>query len=296
MCDALISFFSGGFPFTKVLRYVYLRKPYMFNNMYFQRFLWDRRIIYAVLKHSGIRLPPHLVLEREPCLFIDNEKGEYTDPRDRSFRAAHEKVYRTLFDQLLKLDTPDIRVAKGPNEEDDVVKEDPEHSIVEYENGIEVERRLLKKAFVEKPINAEDHNINIYYTSALGGGHKKLFRKTGNLSSRFFAQESRVRTDASYIYEEYLQTDGFDIKVYTVGCRYAHAEARKSPSLDGKVMVDFPMKRITLRETRRARRCATRSSCPLKKKRLPERSPRSSASRSAASTFFAPRGPPMCAT
>ncbi len=109
--------------------------------------------------------------------------------------------------------------------------------MVEYENAIEVDRRRLQKAFVEKPINGEDHNINIYYPTSLGGGHKKLFRKTDNLSSKFFATESRVRTDASYIYEEYLQTDGFDIKVYTVGNRYAHAEARKSPTLDGKVMV-----------------------------------------------------------
>ncbi len=108
---------------------------------------------------------------------------------------------------------------------------------MEYENGIELRKRGIKKAFVEKPLNAEDHNIYIYYPTSLGGGHKKLFRKTNNLSSKFFQDESRIRTTGSYIYEEFLQTDGFDIKVYTVGSRYAHAEARKSPSLDGKVMV-----------------------------------------------------------
>jgi inositol hexakisphosphate/diphosphoinositol-pentakisphosphate kinase len=35
-----------------------------------------------------------------------------------------------------------------------------------------------------------------------------------------------------------LPTDGFDIKIYTVGGDYAHAEARKCPTLDGVVQRD----------------------------------------------------------
>ena len=50
----------------------------------------------------------------------------------------------------------------------------------------------------------------------------------GNRSSSYTV-ESSVRRDGSYIYEEFLATDGVDVKVYTVGPDYAHAEARKCP-------------------------------------------------------------------
>lgn len=64
----------------------------------------------------------------------------------------------------------------------------------------------------------------IYYPRAQGGGSKRLFRKVGDKSSAFYPDVSTIRTEGSYIYEEFMMTQGTDIKIYAVGRGYAHAE------------------------------------------------------------------------
>ncbi|XP_019500517.1 PREDICTED: inositol hexakisphosphate and diphosphoinositol-pentakisphosphate kinase 1 isoform X13 [Hipposideros armiger] len=128
-----------------------------------------------------------------------------------------------------------------------VLNRDParpeECSLIEGEDHVEVNGAVFPKPFVEKPVSAEDHNVYIYYPSSAGGGSQRLFRKIGSRSS-VYSPESSVRKTGSYIYEEFMPTDGTDVKVYTVGPDYAHAEARKSPALDGKVERDSEGKEI----------------------------------------------------
>ncbi|URE18199.1 acid phosphatase [Musa troglodytarum] len=107
---------------------------------------------------------------------------------------------------------------------------------VEHEDFVEILGKRFQKPFVEKPIDGDNHSIMIYYPSSAGGGMKELFRKVGNRSSEFHPEVRRVRRESSYIYEEFMPTGGTDVKVYTVGPDYAHAEARKSPVVDGVVM------------------------------------------------------------
>uniref|UniRef100_A0A8C1TN83 Inositol hexakisphosphate and diphosphoinositol-pentakisphosphate kinase n=1 Tax=Cyprinus carpio TaxID=7962 RepID=A0A8C1TN83_CYPCA len=128
-----------------------------------------------------------------------------------------------------------------------VLNRDPDRpeecNLVESEDHVEVNGEVFHKPFVEKPVSAEDHNVYIYYPTSAGGGSQRLFRKIGSRSS-VYSPESTVRKTGSYIYEEFMPTDGTDVKVYTVGPDYAHAEARKSPALDGKVERDSEGKEI----------------------------------------------------
>ncbi|KAL4823274.1 hypothetical protein H8958_021768 [Nasalis larvatus] len=118
-----------------------------------------------------------------------------------------------------------------------------ECNLIEGEDHVEVNGEIFQKPFVEKPVSAEDHNVYIYYPTSAGGGSQRLFRKIGSRSS-VYSPESNVRKTGSYIYEEFMPTDGTDVKVYTVGPDYAHAEARKSPALDGKVERDSEGKEV----------------------------------------------------
>ena len=76
---------------------------------------------------------------------------------------------------------------------------------------------------MEKPVDAEDHNIIIYYPAAAGGGSQRLFRKIGSRSS-VYSPESNVRRTGSYIYEDFMATDGTDVKVEITRSLYQISE------------------------------------------------------------------------
>ena len=64
-CDALICFYSNGFPQGKAEQYVELHKPFLINDLASQKWLRDRRKVFAVCKQNDIPVPFHIVVNRD---------------------------------------------------------------------------------------------------------------------------------------------------------------------------------------------------------------------------------------
>lgn len=151
----------------------------------------DRRRVYAILEKEGIEIPRYAVLDRDS-----------PDPKRMPKTFLLNRIKNIIFLSNI------------------------EHELIESEDHVEVNGIIFNKPFVEKPVSAEDHNIYIYYPTSAGGGSQRLFRKVlwqfsscakqlhthlylqiGSRSS-VYSPESRVRKTGSFIYEDFMPTDG----------------------------------------------------------------------------------------
>eukprot|EP00775_Hariotina_reticulata_P005842 gene5842-6083_t len=227
LCDVMLSWHSEGFPLWKAQQYVKLRRPFLINDVYMQDALLDRRRVYKILMDNNIPVPRHILVNREPSV---------TDGAVAAVSSSDPAAA--------------VNGGGGPFA---LWLPDPP-GFVEGEDYVELDGLRIDKPFVEKPVSGEDHNVYIYYPHSMGGGVKRLFRKVDNKSADYDPHHpGTVRRDGSYIYEEFLTTGGTDVKCVVLPpiawrnivlvlstaqweySLYAHAEARKSPVVDGKV-------------------------------------------------------------
>lgn len=216
VCDFLISFFSDGFPLDKAIAYARLRKPFCVNDLPMQQVLWDRRLCLAILDELKVPTPRRVEVSRD----------------------GGPKLQSADFAKTLKAKTG-VSLG-GPDGTGGAVPPPKKVELIDDGNTIRVDGKTLTKPFVEKPVSGEDHNINIYYHKKDGGGGRRLFRKVNNKSSEkddsLHVPRSISDPTSSYIYEQFLQVENFeDVKAYTVGPNFCHAETRKSPVVDGLV-------------------------------------------------------------
>ncbi|KAF2145144.1 uncharacterized protein K452DRAFT_356452 [Aplosporella prunicola CBS 121167] len=217
VCDFLISFFSDGFPLEKAIAYARLRKPFCVNDLPMQMVLWDRRICLRILDKLNVPTPKRVEVNRD---------GGPTLPSVDLAQLMYEKTG-------VKLEGREDGTGGGVTPPEKI-------EILDDGDTICVDGVKLTKPFVEKPVSGEDHNIHIYFPNSSGGGGRRLFRKINNKSSEhdetLDVPRSITEPESSYIYEQFLRVDNAeDVKAYTVGPDFCHAETRKSPVVDGVV-------------------------------------------------------------
>ncbi|EXJ71182.1 uncharacterized protein A1O5_06176 [Cladophialophora psammophila CBS 110553] len=219
LCDFFLAWYSDGFPLEKAIAYTRLRKPFVVNDLWMQSALWDRRLCLRILDKLQVLTPKRLEINRDGGpIFASTQQAQY--------------VQRMTGVML-----------PGPEDNDDGFASAQSVSISENGDTLYANGKSISKPFVEKPVNGADHNIVVYFSTSQGGGARRLLHKPSNKSSEFdpHCTIPRCITEktSSYIYEEFLQADNAeDVKVYTVGPHYYHAETRKSPVVDGIVRLN----------------------------------------------------------
>lgn len=217
ICDFLISFYSDGFPLDKAITYVKARKPFCVNDLPMQKILWDRRVCLRILAQISVPTPERLEVNRDggPSILTADMARYVKDTTGVTLEGLEDGTCYQM---------------------------DPPRKVELLDDGdtLCVDGTLLAKPFVEKPVSGEDHNICIYYPKSQGGGARKLFRKVGNKSSEWVdgmtVPRAILEPESSYIYERFIGVDNAeDVKAYTVGPDFCHAETRKSPAVDGLV-------------------------------------------------------------
>lgn len=111
----------------------------------------DRRRVYDLLEESGIDVPRHVFMSRDG--YVSSGTGD--GPKKREDEDDDDDDDDEDDDNQIRSDN----IAYAGHH----LGDEPE--IDEHDDHIEVNGVVINKPFVEKPVDADDHNIAIYYPS-----------------------------------------------------------------------------------------------------------------------------------
>jgi len=95
--------------------------------------------------------------------------------------------------------------------------------VEEHDDHVMISGKRINKPFLEKPLDRRDRAIYVYYPKTAGGGRALIAsRESGDLlscrrSNSWFEHAGRVRREGSFIYQEYMQSEGFQIQATCIG-------------------------------------------------------------------------------
>ena len=82
--DAMICFYSEGFPYLMAWKYVKKHKPFLINDLEKQQLLWDRTAVYDILEKIKVPVAKHYYVFRD----------------DKHIKNIEEKCFGNMFDEV----------------------------------------------------------------------------------------------------------------------------------------------------------------------------------------------------
>lgn len=101
-----------------------------------------------------------------------------------------------------------------------------EPSVEDGEDHIAVDGTRINKPFLEKPVSSKDNDIYIYYPKHAGGGRMRLV-SNGWGNAEFVGGRAHVRRTGSHVYQSFVRSEGFELRLFVIGSSYVHADARQ---------------------------------------------------------------------
>ena len=169
--ESMIVFYSTGFPYSKVLKYINLRKPFLPNDFEIQKVFWDRIKVMNLLKENNIPIPNGIIVERESEINNENKNSielntsqeieemikEYNEeyngfnkPKAPNLEDLVNNEYKSEESNSVKLDEVEKIITKNEDGEEII------NELEEYDEYIVYNGKKIMKPFVEKPKNGDE--------------------------------------------------------------------------------------------------------------------------------------------